>query len=1008
MKSGTKIKNLPPFISTPKVIEFIDFEVGKIYKQSITLTNVSSTRNSCKLLELPLEHQDSLTIDFTPQGFISAGISFEFEVTFHPVKNEDIYTEIPGISAKGAFQIPIICKTKRHIVQIPDSLDFQIIPFSQSKKMYLNIRSEGALPLTINISSDHASQNSVIYENEFENEIDSPYELSFVESTNISAYGNANIPILIKPQKPGSLFCTLHIVCSSSLTTTHHNVILSAEGSKLPVYIDRKELDLQVVFFDQTYRDYFQLVNTSKSALKCKMSLPAFFSSKECELMGLSNSIQILPSLGYVQANSSLQIGCKIKVFSSLCELPEFYDGTFIKIPIYIEVANEVVPLKIVLVARPSTNKLVVLSSNDAPIHTINLGEILLNQQRSIPLKIKNEAIVPQEVCLKGPSRICKVYPNDGLMCIRPDQTVETVVQICPAILGSNTRELVLQSLFGFQKTIKITYQCIEPIITCDIQCINFGNVDANQTRSKSVCLINQSKSTQIIELTLPDGPFKVSPSTLEITGKSSRMVEIVFKAIDYEQTKNEAKQLKEEYERALEEWNQKMEYFNEDNIQMDPDTPSKQGNTKKKGGTKNVKSSKVSKSSKSSKISKNTNDSTTLELPEKPVLKIPENYSLDEAIVYSEGLFVTKLGLSVQNHEAYEQYILLQGFTGMKKTILVDSNNEVITQINFGNIPVGKRVTKTFYIKNLYDDDIYPETLPFGIQSGFELVTTPRMIKAGESIRIMFSFQPNYERQYCDFFSFRTHCNEFTVPLIGEGKSPNLEILPENLEHHHFGCCSVNEKLKKTFQIKNLSIFAVQLQCKVKKLLPLPINGISPFLLSITDKYLEPNETVEVIVTFQPSYNQSYQCVLEFDSGSLDYLQTCQLSGNGCFDQLYIDQSEKDPFTEKSKTFFEMQGKINSNLFLKNLEKSQYLNIGNPLSKKIDCFIDNVSLPFVIQNCKFSIESNDYERVEVKLDPSVEFGVLYESEIVIRCNEFKSDSKIHLLAYLQNKEQSF
>ena len=63
-------------------------EVGKEYRLKVTLTNVSYTVNTFKLVALGPAVSDVVSIERTPAGPLSAGLSTDIMVVFRPWRNE--------------------------------------------------------------------------------------------------------------------------------------------------------------------------------------------------------------------------------------------------------------------------------------------------------------------------------------------------------------------------------------------------------------------------------------------------------------------------------------------------------------------------------------------------------------------------------------------------------------------------------------------------------------------------------------------------------------------------------------------------------------------------------------------------------------------------------------------------------------------------------------------------------------------------------------------------------
>ena len=68
--------------------------MGQQYTKVFTMTNVSYTFNSFKILDLADEYVDFFKITFEKPGRMSAGVSCPMTISFKPELNEDIFTSI--------------------------------------------------------------------------------------------------------------------------------------------------------------------------------------------------------------------------------------------------------------------------------------------------------------------------------------------------------------------------------------------------------------------------------------------------------------------------------------------------------------------------------------------------------------------------------------------------------------------------------------------------------------------------------------------------------------------------------------------------------------------------------------------------------------------------------------------------------------------------------------------------------------------------------------------------
>ncbi|XP_005459922.1 cilia- and flagella-associated protein 74 isoform X3 [Oreochromis niloticus] len=178
----------PPFISKPEVILFKDFDVGKMYKKKIVLTNISYAVINCKFLgvsphlknfftvkrcgvvvkEKPvLPHMDASLDhhahsssyeaqlhDFQPPTLLSTGMSFDMQAIFQPVINEDLEGELQFASALGPFFVPIRCTVKKCILEVDSQfIDFGSHVVGQTISRTITLTNKGALATHFSLDS---------------------------------------------------------------------------------------------------------------------------------------------------------------------------------------------------------------------------------------------------------------------------------------------------------------------------------------------------------------------------------------------------------------------------------------------------------------------------------------------------------------------------------------------------------------------------------------------------------------------------------------------------------------------------------------------------------------------------------------------------------------------------------------------------------------------------------------------------------------------------------------
>ncbi|XP_040009856.1 cilia- and flagella-associated protein 74 isoform X3 [Xiphias gladius] len=142
---GKELKG-SPFISKPEVVLFKDFEVGKVYKKKIVLTNISYTTNHCKLLGVSAQLKEFISVNFEPPGSLSAGMSCDMQTVFQPMINEDLEGEVQFASAVGPFCVPVRCTIKKCALEVDSQLiDFGSHVVGQTISRTITLTNKGAL-----------------------------------------------------------------------------------------------------------------------------------------------------------------------------------------------------------------------------------------------------------------------------------------------------------------------------------------------------------------------------------------------------------------------------------------------------------------------------------------------------------------------------------------------------------------------------------------------------------------------------------------------------------------------------------------------------------------------------------------------------------------------------------------------------------------------------------------------------------------------------------------------
>jgi hypothetical protein len=209
--AGGKLFKGQAFVSHPEMIQFVDFEVGRVYKKRFTLTNTSYTFNSFKLLPLSDKVIDFFDITFEKPGRMSAGVSCTIEIKFTPQLNQDIFSDICFYSETGPMKVPLKCFIKRCIPEIVNpEIDFGRIVVGQQLRLPLKIKNIASKTTSFSIRQITAdpkpSSDPVAEEENHEDEDDIPGSQSASRSGSRSASRRNSIAPLVVETAPTNDF----------------------------------------------------------------------------------------------------------------------------------------------------------------------------------------------------------------------------------------------------------------------------------------------------------------------------------------------------------------------------------------------------------------------------------------------------------------------------------------------------------------------------------------------------------------------------------------------------------------------------------------------------------------------------------------------------------------------------------------------------------------------------------------------------------------------------------
>nr|XP_032824052.1 cilia- and flagella-associated protein 74 isoform X3 [Petromyzon marinus] len=461
------------FSSKPNVIAFKNFDVGKIYKLKVVLTNVSYTSNFCRYKGMSEHLEDSVSVRFKPPGQMSAGMSFELMVTFEATKNEDLNGELQFAAQSGPFTVPVQCTTKKCDVTVDRSkIDFGTHVVGETIRRTFTLVNRGALGTRFRfVKADYEEAQEVratprVAQGGGGEDASSVSSQRGVEATEAAAaaeaegepgdspemvesdcsrnspekadveratqtpdpalpeelrtgevvegelpgLGYVKLEVVFTPTVPGDTRATFHVHFTDP-GSPRLEVRASALAVDVPVWVQRPNVDLKICTFDRLYQDSVLVHNRATTALRLKFEV--------CRQ--LQNYLEVLPKNGYIQAQSTFSAQLKFLPRQSMAvDAPGYFDKDtrVLEAPVLIRVGDQTKPV-------PFTVHAIITSSD---LHfdreVIDFGCCTIFESVKATVKLTNDSILAQDFGFVTIPEYVDVQPNHGFGTVLPLDTV--------------------------------------------------------------------------------------------------------------------------------------------------------------------------------------------------------------------------------------------------------------------------------------------------------------------------------------------------------------------------------------------------------------------------------------------------------------------------------------------------------------------------------------------------------------------------------------------------------
>eukprot|EP00892_Ulva_mutabilis_P006459 jgi/Ulvmu1/4185/UM019_0164.1 len=520
------------FVVHPAQAIFRDFEPGLTYSLQVTLTNRSSQRSACRVLETSASVAGILEINMDPPGFLSAGMSCHMRLLFKPQVDEDMSTTVQIATDLGKLTMPVKCLRRRAAISLSASLiDFGACVVGDKRVRTFELQNSGALQVKYVVA---AYQQSI------------PGELEPVQTT---AYTYRGAPATGPEFKPAFCFGPFTItpqqgVCTGYTTVLFHAAFEPSEVKKLEVVLEltctalgkdvREDhtvsihlqgtaldlpiktnadiLDFRTCMAGKKYRGQFVLYNSSQMPRKAVISGPL------CTARWMS----LNPGCALVQGHGKVSVSVDFTPTAAMLQQCSKYllpGRRSIELPISITVPDQPIPLQIAVKATLSSPDLQI----EPQVH--NLGVCNVNERVTSAFVITNTTLVEQSyaiVCLPG-----DVIIRECTGVIPPNTRKQLGVIYTPQVAGLCNFHVKVKTLCLQARTLSFQADVVRPQLSLSHNFVELKATSFSGTTTASVLLQNFGTISQKFAFDARNSSVRITPASGSLAGGSSVRVQV-------------------------------------------------------------------------------------------------------------------------------------------------------------------------------------------------------------------------------------------------------------------------------------------------------------------------------------------------------------------------------------------------------------------------------------------------------------------------------------------------
>lgn len=222
----------------------------------------------------------------------------------------------------GRIDIPLICTCKKALIEVEEpQIDFGDVIFGESSTQYLNVENKGALATKIFVRTTSGEQIPFITPDDLpkDDEAERTREIvfhefcatvSFKRTTEIDGYSNTKIQFTFVPTKLTEIDERLTLFFENQDYCKPIPIHLTGKCVDVPIYVEKEEYNMNVMVYEQFYREKIVLYNRGTTAMKIQLFFPRDFKPY----------LEFNPTLGFIQGDGKFEIWAKLKPDRSILQ----------------------------------------------------------------------------------------------------------------------------------------------------------------------------------------------------------------------------------------------------------------------------------------------------------------------------------------------------------------------------------------------------------------------------------------------------------------------------------------------------------------------------------------------------------------------------------------------------------------------------------------------------------------------------------------------------------------